>query len=83
MEIRVIGIDLGKSVFHLVGMDKYGKVVVRKRLLRSQMMVYTAMYSILCGTDKNLCRKCWISELNAPNHYRSHEEDYSAIPISQ
>ena len=29
MEIRVIGIDLGKSVFHLVGMDKRGKVVAR------------------------------------------------------
>ena len=29
MEIRVIGIDLGKSVFHLVGMDAYGKVVAR------------------------------------------------------
>jgi transposase len=42
MEMRVIGIDLGKSVFHLVGMDQHGKVVSRKRLSRSQMMVYTA-----------------------------------------
>jgi sugar (pentulose or hexulose) kinase len=25
--MRVIGIDLGKSVFHLVGMDQHGKVV--------------------------------------------------------
>jgi hypothetical protein len=40
MEIRVIGIDLGKSVFHLVGMDQHGKVVTRKRFSRSQMMVY-------------------------------------------
>jgi hypothetical protein len=36
MEIRVIGIDLGKSVFHLVGMDKHGKVVVRANNLRGQ-----------------------------------------------
>jgi transposase len=42
MEMRVIGIDLGKSVFHLVGMDQHGKVVARKRLSRSQMMVFTA-----------------------------------------
>lgn len=42
MEIRVIGIDLANSVFHLVGMDQHGKVVARKRLSRSQMMVYTA-----------------------------------------
>ena len=42
MEMKVIGIDLGKSVFHLVGMDQHGKVVARKRLSRSQMMVFTA-----------------------------------------
>jgi transposase len=42
MEMRVIGIDLGKSVFHLVGMDQHGKIVARRRLSRSQMMVYTA-----------------------------------------
>ena len=41
MEMRVIGIDLGKSVFHLVGMDEHGKIVARKRLSRSQLMVYT------------------------------------------
>jgi len=41
MEMRVIGIDLGKSVFHPVGMDEHGKVVARKRLSRSQLMVYT------------------------------------------
>jgi hypothetical protein len=27
MEMRVIGIDLSKSVFHLVGMDQHGKVL--------------------------------------------------------
>lgn len=43
MEIRVIGIDLGKSVFHLVGMDQQGKVVARKRLSRSQLMGDTGM----------------------------------------
>lgn len=42
MEMRVIGIDLGKSVFHLVGMDQHGKVVARKRFSRSQMMAFTA-----------------------------------------
>ena len=42
MEIHVIGIDLGKSVFHLVGMDQHGKVVTRKRLSCSQIMGYTA-----------------------------------------
>ena len=36
MEIWVVGIDLGKSVFRLVGMDGHGNAVVRKRLSPSQ-----------------------------------------------
>jgi transposase len=52
MQVRVIGIDLGKSVFHLVGMDVHGKIVARKRLSRSQMMVYTAKIgSCLIGME--------------------------------
>jgi transposase len=52
MEMRVIGIDLGKSAFHVVGMDQRGKVVVRKRLSRSQMMVYAAKIpSCLIGME--------------------------------
>jgi hypothetical protein len=30
MELHTIGIDLGKTVFHLVGLDPRGEVVVRK-----------------------------------------------------
>ena len=54
MQIQVIGIDLGKSVFHLVGMDKHGKVEARKRLSRSQMMVYTAKLSC-CPIGMEAC----------------------------
>jgi transposase len=42
MEIHVIGIDLGKTVFHLVGVDSSGTVVVRKRCSRIQLLAYTA-----------------------------------------
>lgn len=35
MELHTIGIDLGKTVFHLVGLDLRGEVVVRKKLARS------------------------------------------------
>jgi hypothetical protein len=31
MEIRTIGIDLGKTVFHFVGVNARGEVVVRKK----------------------------------------------------
>lgn len=42
MEIHAIGIDLGKTLFHLVGVDSSGTVVVRKRCSRTQLLTYTA-----------------------------------------
>jgi len=42
MELQAIGIDLGKTLFHLVGVDAAGNVVVRKRCSRSQLLAYTA-----------------------------------------
>jgi transposase len=42
MELHSIGIDLGKTVFHLVGLNARGEVVVRKRFSRSQLLHFTA-----------------------------------------
>lgn len=42
MELHALGIDLGKTVFHLVGLDSSGSVVVRKRCSRTQLLKYTA-----------------------------------------
>jgi transposase len=42
MEIHAIGIDLGKTLFHLVGVDLAGAVVVRKRCSRTQLLAFTA-----------------------------------------
>ena len=42
MELHAIGIDLGKTLFHLVGVDAGGNVVVRKRCSRTQLLRYTA-----------------------------------------
>lgn len=41
MEIRTIGIDLGKTVFHLVAVDARGEVVARKKCSRSQLLRFT------------------------------------------
>ncbi|MGE3510227.1 MAG: IS110 family transposase [Vicinamibacterales bacterium] len=38
MEIRTIGIDLGKTSFHAVGLDATGAVVLRRRFSRPQLM---------------------------------------------
>ncbi|MGA3127638.1 MAG: hypothetical protein ABSD13_13060 [Candidatus Korobacteraceae bacterium] len=42
MRLHTIGIDLGKTVFHLVGLNLRGKVVVRKKFSRKQLLHYTA-----------------------------------------
>ena len=35
--IAVIGIDIGKNVFHLVGLDQRGAIVFKTKLSRSQL----------------------------------------------
>jgi transposase len=42
MEIHTIGIDLGKTVFHLVGLNPRGEVVVRRKCSRNQILRFTA-----------------------------------------
>jgi transposase len=42
MELHTIGIDLGKTVFHLVGLNRRGEVVVRKKFSRRQLLQFTA-----------------------------------------
>jgi transposase len=42
METRTIGIDLGKTVFHLVGVNARGEVVVRKKCSRLQLLRFTS-----------------------------------------
>src|SRR5260370_7460435 len=42
MEQHTIGIDLGKTVFHLVGLDLHGEVGVRKKFSRTQLLRFTA-----------------------------------------
>jgi transposase len=52
MEIRTVGIDLGKSVFHLVGLDQQGNIVAKKHFSRTQLLTYTAnLPSCLIGME--------------------------------
>ena len=36
-EIAVIGIDIGKNSFHLVGQDRRGRIVLRQKWSRGQV----------------------------------------------
>ena len=51
MQSRVIGIDLAKSVFHLVGMNQHGKIAARKRLPHLTMGVRVTLLVF-----RNQCR---------------------------
>jgi hypothetical protein len=42
MRIEFIGIDLGKTTFHLIALGEHNKVLVRKKFSRGQLLVYTA-----------------------------------------
>jgi transposase len=42
MKIRSIGIDLGKTTFHLVALGERGKTILKKKLSRRQLLAFTA-----------------------------------------
>jgi transposase len=62
MEIDTIGIDLGKTVFHVVGLNAAGEVVVRRKLSRMQLLRFTANLQVrligmeACGGSHFLAR---------------------------
>jgi transposase len=41
-ELSVVGIDLAMSILHLVGMDEHGKIILRQRLARGEVMPFMA-----------------------------------------
>jgi transposase len=41
-KIAVIGIDIGKNVFHLIGLDRRGAVVLKRKLSRGQLESFFA-----------------------------------------
>ncbi len=52
MQIHSVGIDLGKTTFHLVALGSAGKVLVRKKFSRKQLLAYAAnMPASLIGME--------------------------------
>ena len=62
--ITVLGIDLAKRVFHLVGMHETGHVVCKKRLTREALLPFIAPLSPVgigreaCGGAHDWARQC-------------------------
>src|SRR5271163_2605632 len=46
MQIHSVGIDLGKTTFHLVALGSVGKVLVRKKFTQKQLLAFTANMQI-------------------------------------
>src|SRR3979490_3405192 len=52
MQIRSVGIDLGKTTFHLVALNASGKVLLRKKFTQKQLIIFTAnMQTSLIGLE--------------------------------
>lgn len=62
--IKVLGIDLGKLSFHVIGLDNTDKLVIRKRFTRQKLLEYLAnLPSCIiafeaCGGAHWLARHC-------------------------
>src|ERR1035437_1106645 len=52
MQIRSVGIDLGKTTFHLVALGDNGKVLLKKKFTQKQLIAFTAnMQTSLIGME--------------------------------
>ena len=52
MQIRAVGIDLGKTTFHLVALGASGNVLVKKKFTQKQLLAFTAnMQTSLIGLE--------------------------------
>lgn len=69
MNVTTIGLDLAKQVFHVVGADVHGKVVLRKRMKRAQVLRYFANLSV-CVVGIEACGggHYWARELRGQGH---------------
>jgi transposase len=68
-EITTIGLDLAKQVFHVVCCDGRGKVVIQKRLRRSQVRAYFArLNGSLVGMEACATAHYWARELAGLGH---------------
>jgi transposase len=52
MQIRSVGIDLGKTAFYLVALGATGQVLIRKKFSQKQLLAFTAnMATALIGLE--------------------------------
>src|SRR5919198_2565771 len=68
-KISVIGVDIAKLVFHVVGMNDSGHVVFRKRIARSELLHFIAtLPPALIGMEACGSAHYWARRFRAPGH---------------
>jgi transposase len=69
METTRIGIDLAKNCFHLVAMDKRGKVLWRKALIRRRVLEFLGQSkSVVIGMEACATAHYWAREFQQLGH---------------
>jgi transposase len=69
MQVTTIGLDIAKSVFQMHGVDRHGRVVLRKRLARARVLGFFANLSpCLVGLEAGGGARHWARELRALGH---------------
>ena len=60
MKITSIGIDIGKTTFHLVALDEHGSIVIRRKFSRKALLVHCAkLTTSLIGMEACGGRTAW------------------------
>jgi transposase len=68
-DVRVIGLDIAKSVFQVHGVDAAGATVLRKRLTRSRLLpFFEKLPSCLVGIEACATSHFWARELMKLGH---------------
>lgn len=68
-QVTTIGIDLAKNVFHVHGVNKHGKHVLRKKLSRKKMLLFfTQLSPCLIGIEACCGANFWAQKLEECGH---------------
>jgi hypothetical protein len=54
MQIRSVGIDLGKTTFHLVALGDNGKVLLKKKFTQKQLIAFHHEHADLLDRDGSM-----------------------------
>ncbi len=69
MEVTTIGIDIAKRIFQIHGVDKNGKTVLKKKLMRDQVLTFMAnLPQCLVGMEACGGSSYWAREITKLGH---------------